>query len=251
MSAKKEIPNFNYWANRYLAGESENKLAREIGVGRFCFRRHLVENGIAPRGQSESEAVKWSRMTPEQRKRQVKAAHDAVRGVPLTVDVKMRQAIGKERAKPNVSYAENLLAWYIDKQGFSVVQQKAIGIYNVDIAINELSIAVEIYGGGWHAYGRHIARYFKRTKYLLDSGWHVVIIWVDGRRYPLRREGADNVVSFLQEVCANPSISRQYWVILGDGSDAPIAENNLNGAALIERLGCSVNTAGRYDYIPR
>lgn len=65
--------------NRYQAGESVNKLAKEHGCCRDAITRVLRINGIASRGRSEAERIKWQsiKATPEGIARQLGAAWQA------------------------------------------------------------------------------------------------------------------------------------------------------------------------------
>ena len=242
MPTKIEIPNLNDLLQRYIAGESENKLAREAGVNRWTFRQRLLAAHIDPRTQPEAERFKWARMTPAERERQISAAHAAVRGRILSFREKHAQALGKEKALCNTAPIETELATTLRTRGLCITQQKTIGIYNVDVAIDVPPIAVEIFGGSWHCYGGHLARFHKRVKYILNEGWHVVIIWLDARRYPLGKGAIEYLLSLRQELSGNPPSRRQYRVILGNGQLAPIRKSYLNTPADIERLGCCINT---------
>ena len=169
----------------------------------------------------------------------VAPAHDAIRGKTLSHDVKIRQAIGKQNAVVNSPVIETTIDKMLTDRGFSTTIQKAIDIYNVDIAIDSPPIAVEVFGGGWHAYGSHKARFHKRIKHLLDNGWSVVIIWLDARRYPFSIGCIDYIDAFAKSLRLNPSTRGQYRVILGNGKDAPISKSYLNTPADIKRLGHS------------
>src|SRR5260370_26203735 len=116
--------------------------------------------------------------------------------------------------------------------GIESTPQKAIGIYNCDLAVD--SIAVEIFGGGWHGYGRHKGRSLKRFNYLFNLGWNVVIVWIDGRRYPLSILAAQQIHSFTQLASSNPALRGQYWVIRGDGKLVASGSSDGNDRALIE-----------------
>jgi len=247
MPAKIEIPNLSDLLQRYVAGESENKLAREAGINRWTFRQRLLTAHIDPRTQSEAEKLKWARMTPTQRERQVRAAHIAVRGRTLSFREKHAQALGKEKALCHVVPIETELATTLRTYGFLITQQKAIGVYNVDIAIHVPPIAVEIFGGSWHCYGGHLARFHKRVKYILDEGWHVVIIWLDARRYPLGKGAVEYLIALRQELSGNPASRCQYRVILGNGQLAPIRKSYLNTPADIMRLGCCTNATRSHN----
>lgn len=239
MSRIIEFANADNLIRRYVAGESENKLAREVGVSRSAFRNLLLKYKVVPRTQSESEFVKWKFMRPESRVSQVAAAHRAAKGRVATIDELTRRATSRERTFSNVSNDEIILATHLRDFGYSVTQQKAVHVYNLDIALDEFSIAVEVFGGGFHAYGSHLIRFFERTKYLLDSGWNVVIVWVDRVRYPMSIGASERVISYVEEFSRDPSIRGQYRVILGNGQNASACESKFNSRSVIERLSCS------------
>lgn len=236
MGPKIHISNFDDILCRYQAGESENKLASELGVSRQVVRRHLLESGIQPRGRSEAELIKWQRMTPEQRDRQVAAAHIAARGRTVSWEEKCRRAKALEGYDYLIVPVETELAEFLRSRGLDVTQQKAVGAYNIDVAINLPTVAVEVFGGQWHTCAEHKTRHYKRVKYLLNEGWHVLIIWVDARRYPISVGAHKYIISFTEELRRNPPALSEYRVILGNGEDAPIASSYLNTPADIKRL---------------
>jgi very-short-patch-repair endonuclease len=239
MPAKIEVPNTDNLIARYVAGESCKKLAEEWGIDRSVLYRLFREKGVPTRGRFAAELVKWSRMSPEQRANQVRAAHYATRGIPKTNDFLVKRAKGVERALTNVAPIENVMSEWLRDAGLPVTQQKAIGIYNVDIAIDFPSIAVEIFGGGWHSSSHHKARHFERCKYILNLGWDMIIIWVDARRYPLGRGAYDYLIKFVNFRRLGPTSLSEYRVILGDGHSAPTTRRYLNSPADIERLSPS------------
>jgi very-short-patch-repair endonuclease len=250
-----DIPGFAAIIPRYLAGESENALARELGIGRYAFRSNLMRHGIPPRSQSDAERVKWQRMTNAQRTHQTTAAHTTMRGRPVPFDELCAQAAGVERAAADqpaaINPTERRLGNWLFYAGLPLSHQKAVGPYNLDIALHAPPIAVEIFGGNWHRAGRHRARHPQRYKYLLDLGWHVVIVWVHKTRYPLSLDAAKHIVAFAQLARSHPTAPRQYRVIRGDGQLAPRTETYLNGPSTVDALGCRFDPAGHHHMITR
>lgn len=238
------VPDFEPWIARYLAGESENALSAELGIGREAFAGNLRRHGIPRRDQSEAEFVKWSQMSDRERRQQVAAAHASTRGKPYPERRARLAAKTRERTAVKATAGERRLNAWLTERGFTTTMQKAVGRYNLDIAIHEPAVAVEVFGGGWHTGDDHIRRFPKRTKYILDQGWHVVIVWTDGRRYPLSRAAAEYIVGFCDFVGRDPAAPRQYRVILGDGQDAPALSSYLNSHAIVEALGCVPYVAG-------
>ena len=236
MPAKLEIPNLDNLLRRYVAGESENKLAREAGINRWTFRRRILKAGIIPRNGSSSMLLRWQNSAPEERAALIAPAHAAARGSKRTVVQLHTKALGTQRTLANTSPVEYALADALTARGYAVTQQLAVGPYNIDVTVDGVPVAVEVFGGYWHGYGHHAWRFFERSKYLLDSGWHLLVVWVEGRNYPLDASGIEYVISFLEEVRRNPPFPCEYRVILGNGQFAPIHKRYLNSPADIERL---------------
>lgn len=223
---------------RYLGGESEKSISETLKVSRKAIRRVIREADIEPRGRSAAMLERMSRTTKEERQNLTSAAHKAVRGRKATVEEREKRAKTVELTLSRAVPIESKLADWLIERGISVTQQRAVGKYNLDIAIDADSVAVEIFGGGWHSSGTHRATFHERTKYLLDLGWNVLIMWVDGRRYPLDINGCDQVVAFAEECRWSPSPRGKYRVILGDGQHPPARGSYFNSPADIERLGC-------------
>lgn len=180
---KKVLADIRDRITEYAAGKSLKQISDETGVGRFAIARMFRDAGVKIRDQSAAESIKWSGMTSDQRAAQVSAAHVARRGSTASIAELRNRAVGCFTAC-NSSSLENHLASMLRELNVSLTQQFPIGEYNVDIAANSRSVAVEVFGGGWHAYGRHFARHEKRCKDILNQGWRVLIVWVDSRRYP-------------------------------------------------------------------
>lgn len=213
--------------SEYAAGASVNALAAKYGAARSTIERRLTRRGIILRGLTDANRMSMAVRSPGENARNTAAAHAASRGRKATIEERCRTALTKERRQSHVSPAEMLLAEWLADLG--PVPQKAIGPYNVDLAIDP--VAVEIFGGGWHASGRHAARTPKRFRYLFDAGWNVLVIWVDRRNHPLGVDAADEVRTFAEESRRDPAFRRQHRVIWGDGKPAPARGLNLDQLA--------------------
>ena len=246
MSSKISILNLDDLLHRYIAGESENRLSREAGVSRSAFRNKIIGAGIIPRNQSQSETIKWARMTAEQRARQVKAAHIACTGRDVSFEELCLRARMREGSLTyNVSEEEKILAGWLRDKGLNVIHNFAVGPYNCDIGTG--SITVEVWGGSWHP--KPIDT--KRTKYILDSGYGVLIIDVDRKRFPLTSAVTQYVISLLQETGGHPTDRCQYWMVRGDG-ELIFKRFNGDDISLIPPFTSGRNaTNGQYKRIPR
>lgn len=199
-----------------INGLSAPEIAARFGVNPATARRWLRAVGQQP-NRSEAMRLRLARLGANGRASLVSAAHAAVRGRPKSFDDLCRKAIGRERAGSHISPNDRALADMLTQRGLTVTLGKAVGPYNVDIAAG--AVAVEVFGGAWHGGGRAAARWPQRIRYLLDTGWSVVVIWVEQATYPLTVEAADYVVSLCQVTGSDPSARRQYRVIRGTGQE--------------------------------
>lgn len=236
--------------SRYELGESELALSKHFGINRATVRRQILKAGISPRGPRDANIVSAMRLSPEFRSSRAQAAHNSVRGKTQTEEHRRKIALSIERSPKHISPAERRLADMLRLKGFDLTPQKAIGRYNVDIALNIDRIAVEVFGGNWHSAGRHARRFRKRTDFLLNSGWHVVLIWIDGN-YPIEQGAVDQIVSLSDLIRCNKTIQPQEWVIRGDGQPSARGGSNLDYRADIGGDHCGQfvrDEYGRFGY---
>lgn len=210
----------------YGAGTSENQLAKQFNVSRNVIRRVLTENNAHIRNQSESESVKWANMTNEQRINQVKRAHDTVRNLPKSffADMAVKQAKTKEATLSKVGALE---AEFIEALGheFEVVTpQKAVGPYNIDIAIGNTAIEVHINTSHPHSH----PYYTKRIVKLLKAGYNVIYIKIGSQAFVHR--AAKQICALINATQWDKSNIRQYWMIRGTGELVTVGR--LNGDQL-------------------
>ena len=234
----------------YELGESEKALAEKFGVSRTVIRPRLIENGIKPRNRSEAMYVRMSRTSKEERARLTAASHAAIRGTHHSFERQCKTAISRERSQSWIGRGERICLDMLRTHGLDGVPQKAIGPYNVDIAIDSPSIAVEIFGGHWHTCDEHASRFRKRTDYILNAGWAVIIIWVT-RNYPLERGAIEYIVALSKKLSGGKPMRRQEHVIRGDGKFTAVGERKLNGLPPIHGPQPTDNITGRFISRPR
>lgn len=222
---------------RYESGESEYAIANSLGIARAPLRKYLLNAGVEIRSHSKAGLVRAKKMTGTERLRQVSAAHAAVRGKPRCEIASAIGARTREKTIAGNSRIENRFHQLILELGHVPTRQKSVGIYNLDFAFEKQSVAVELFGGSWHATGRHARRHLDRSKYLLDCGWDLICIWIDKGRWPLTIGSAEYVAAFLDQVRGLPSGRRQYRMIRGTGKASPAIKSQLNTDTIVERLG--------------
>lgn len=197
---------------RYEQGESVLALSHAFDVSRDTITRRLIASNVRLRSVSEANLAWAQRATIEQKRSRVKAANQAWRGTKVSEETLKLKAQRVEERQYNTSPEELILQRWLADRGFASHTQKAIGPYNVDLAVG--SVALEVYGGHWHGSGRHQRRWPKRRDYIMSQGWSMVIIWTTlGHR--LSEPVADRLASILEDDPSTPALR----VILGDGVD--------------------------------
>ena len=246
MARKISIPNLDDLLRRYISGDSELQLSQGAGINRWTFRQRLLEAGITPRTQSEAEIIKWNRMTAEQRTCQVKAAHNAVRSRKVSFkELCLRAKTREGNLQYNVSPNEIVLGQWLNKSGFDIIHNLAIGPYNCDIGIG--AVTVEVWGGDWHPKLIEI----KRTKYILDCGYSILIVNLNQGRFPLSPAVTNYVITLIQETSSNPTGGRQYWMVRGDGELIFKRFNDDNISLIPPFTSARDLTNGKYKRVPR
>lgn len=201
---------------RYLAGESPRSITGTMDKGRSLLRQFKML-GWPTRGRSEANWISAAGRSAEERQRRVGAAHDASRGRVKTEEEGIKAALTRERLGIPGSAYESTLYNMLAAKGLVFTRQKAIGQYSVDLASGTVAVETTI---GWnYSEASRAARHHRRTRYLLDLGWNVLVILIEQRRYHLLVEAADYVVSLVEFARANPTAIGQYRVIRGTGQE--------------------------------
>lgn len=234
----------------YQSGASVLQMANTLGVSRPVITRRLAQLGLKARTASEAQFLRNARYTPEQRRQFTAGAHAACRGVKQTLEHRCKIAATKQATAvvPPPRYEGDMYGW-LTAAGLAPVCQMALGPYNLDLALCESRIAVEVFGGHWHATGRHARRFRERTEYILGAGWVPVYIWVTHGwkgRIHWSRASAEYVVSLHQVRCSGEPAAGKEHVIRGDGYTTETAEINPYNGALI--LNASRGNDVRDDY---
>lgn len=200
---------------RYAAGETQGQIAESLGIHQATVSNLLARHG-ARIGRGDAAVRRWERMSAADRQALVRPAHDAARGVKRTESELEARAITNQRKRSHVHPGETALAEVLTEHGLSVVQQQACGRYNIDLAVNG-TVAVELFGGGWHGHGRHLDRLPQRTKRIADAGWAQMFVWVVSHRPFSMTDVANDVIAYIESAGSDPASRREYRVIWGDG----------------------------------
>lgn len=202
----------------YVGGKSENAIANKYGVSRNVIRLRLEEKGVHIRSQSEAEALKWSQMDVKQRENQVRAAHEAAAGRTATREERVKRAIARMET-PHFSSFEKRFLRVFQNKGIRVIPEYAFDIYNIDFALPEIKLAVEIDGGGWHD-SKPKSR-FDRGKEVLFAkrGWSYIRFQINHGKLVIKIKCADDrFIPVLNAVCSTPSLWCENGVVSSDST---------------------------------
>lgn len=197
-------------AEFYLSGSSLKELAQKYGVARDTIAKRLTSLNINLRTPVEASAVRYSKLTFEERQKLVKNANIAVRNKPAK-----RQRLKKAAVTRNVKPAKHLFGFGEDElynlfinHGFSVEKQAVFDIYNIDLLVNR-NIAVEISCSTRNPF--RIKRYTEKIKKLTNSGYGV--LWIFAKTKDEIILNLDNLITYFKATCTDPTFIGQYRVI--------------------------------------
>lgn len=233
----------------YVSGKTSVDLGRMVGVHSSAIRTRFKKLGLLVRDGSASMTLRMGQTSKRERLKITKAAHDAVRGMRHTRRQLANRALGVEAKPPRMSSAERQFSELLAAEGLNFKFQKALGTYNLDFAV-EGCVSVEIFGGRWHGTGRHRARFQKRTRYLLNNGWHQVIVWVAGRKPNCFPSALSYVKTLLDVTRRLPADVRQNLVVWCDGQVFPgghAKSHHFTMKPAFKKLRDPVT--GRYNYV--
>jgi very-short-patch-repair endonuclease len=201
----------------YLAGKSIRQLARERKCDRTVFEDGFERLGLPMRSMTEAIRLQRQQLTPAQRK-VLRAMNAKTRGRPQSYKHRCNRALAREALARCRSRFEVAIAEALAQVGLEFVREKAIGPYNVDFALAG-NVAVEVFGGRWHNVRVKTGDHAKRLKYILDQGWHMVILWAGppSPGEPQWARSMENIIAFAKHARRNPAGRREYRVLGCDG----------------------------------
>lgn len=200
---------------RHLAGCSVLQLSRETGLDRRTFYRRWEMLGLKGRNMSEAASERYVATTAEYRQRITEAAHDAVRGVKREhSELRERSQSQQHRVE---SVYEQIVLDYLRDAGFYPIANMAADKFRIDIALPDRMLAIEIDGGGWHAWGRKARQDAIKESALRAMGWDIIRL-TGGTEHRFRLHGCD-LVAYLEGRSRRPPIARINGVIPRDPQD--------------------------------
>lgn len=229
-------------------------IADQFNVSPRPIERIILESGRKLRNRSEQQFARMNRATAAERKALAAAAHAAKRGVcnsEATI-IKMAQARSRRISQQEIAVMQSL-----QQAGIDCEQQFPIGKYNCDLLCRidpwstTPSVAVEVWGGGWHFHGKHRRRFPERTKYFLSSGYSIAFV-VLMNEFVWNERAAENLITHLDALSRLPAGTCQYRMIWGDSDYVTIGGLDDTEKALVTPTVNRRNPAtGQYERIPR
>lgn len=194
----------------YQDGTTVKDIARQYSVSEQIVSRALLEAGIVIT-RFETMRRRTARLSDLER---------AALGQRLIQNrdelaAACKRAITNEQRQLRISHLEHAIGRWLSIRNVEFSFQRAVGPYNIDIALPP--IAVEVFGGSWHADSDRVRHFNTRAKYLFDRNWSILVIWHHISDYPVSERAADDVVAFANALRSDPSRVREYRVIRGDG----------------------------------
>lgn len=204
----------------YDDGIGVRGIAKQYNVSPRPIERIILESGRKLRNRSEQQFARMKRATPSERKALAAAAHAAKRGRPNTQAAQFKMAASRCR---KIRPLEIKVKQCLEQAGINCEQQFPIGKYNCDLLciVGQRRIAVEVWGGSWHFYGAHRARFPERTEYILSSGCSIVFLAIMNK-FVWNGRAAENLITHLDALSRLPSGKCQYRMIWGDSQYATI-----------------------------
>ena len=144
-----------------------------------------------------------------------------------------RRAFGAQGlyTRNNISPAEQPLRDELRRRGLLFVGQRRIANRNVDLALDELGVAVEI-SRRHFSDSKNLAR--DRLKQIFSEHWRLLVVYDYQRRGIDTPKVADQVIAFCEAARIDPAARGQYGVIDGDGQPVAFRRRYFHGWARVK-----------------
>lgn len=201
---------------RYIEGEGTTvSIAKSIGISDSALKTELRRRGVPLRTISDGQRLRAAR-NPSHMTALLKIGHAAIRGKPKSEEYLIRRAQTFHAKQTKLCPPNALFADMLARRGITTETEFAAGRYNIDIAAAPVAVEIHVGPGNPLGSGTSSRRNRNRTRYLCQSGWIVVYVWVNRRGF-LNEGSADYVTALLELAKSDPSVVGQYRVIRGSG----------------------------------
>jgi len=189
----------------YNSGMYQREIAEKFGVSQGMISIRLRKAGIKLRSRGESDKIVWSRKTPSQRYATYEAAHAAARNRKHSHTEKCQRAIFNQN-NPKLSELEQKFLYAFQSENIPVISQFALDIYNIDFALPNRKIAIEIDGGNWHNSSKKRKYDTGKEVLLRRRKWALIRFQVCNRLKIVADIPTYDFVDVINAVCSNPSL---------------------------------------------
>jgi very-short-patch-repair endonuclease len=145
-----------------------NTISKMIGISRGCITKNLIELGFTPPTITDGNNRSYS----TGRKAVTAPAHNARRG--NTNSDEQQSKIAQFYSGQLRSPYEKMMYQSLVGLGEKPFPNLAVGRYNIDLAFEDVKLAVEVDGGNWHTCNRKKKQDSEKTAFLEALGWTVI-----------------------------------------------------------------------------
>lgn len=176
-----------------LLGSSE--LSKMFDCHFVTILKWLREANVTIRNTSEAQKVCMSKRTYEEKLKFSEASRNTEGFKKQSPEKRIKYANTMQK-NCKLSKYEKIFLDELNKNGIETIPQYAIYIFNIDFAIPDLKLAIEVDGGNWHSTSKKkIESDTKKEKYLSKIGW--IVLRIKTRNKNWLSEGINKVKSYL------------------------------------------------------
>ena len=191
--------------DEYLRGISELALAQQFKISRGTIAKILIRNNIIRRTGSEANFLRMAKLTAVERTELISFARQQ------RIENMITAVHSNILDNPAIGIGEREIAQSLEFFGHSVVRQKIVGAYMLDIAVGNVAVEVKFSARSL------LHRIFKREKYIVESDFRLVYVLIDSINCVNRH--LNHLISYVDFACRYPPAAGQYRVIRCDGTN--------------------------------
>jgi len=201
-----KLPNQKI-AEQYRNGVSVKALAAKYSVSRGVIRTRLLDLKIPIRGIREASHLFVSQQPKERWIKQTEAAHKASKGRRARLEERVKRA-QTNQALSKMNETEQKIFDVFEAANIKVIPQYALQGYNIDFAVPEWKLAIEIDGGNWHASPSKRTQDRGKEVLLSNREWGLIRVKVARGKLMIITNKVYRIEysAVINAICSNPSI---------------------------------------------
>jgi len=148
-----------------------------------------LEIEVEPHDHSAYMIEHMASLSEQERIERTAAAHNATKGRTVSSDEKTKRARTVQKTRmPTAS--EKAVGDALRNVGMEPIHEFAAGIYNIDVAIPDIMLAIEVNVGSWHHTENKKIQDIAKRDALEKMGWTVIVLY--GARYAQVKSRAEH-----------------------------------------------------------